>query len=210
MPTVLPFTLPATFGDDAITAVTPPFPNHIDVARSQVIEQYKGLPNLDALIFAFATQTQALEVVQQQLAALTSIDGNVGQQLDNIGARLDEPRQGFDDASYRLHLKARIALNRSSGTIEDILGLFAQLVGPGVTLTLAEWFPAGLTVTLGGVAVDRTTALYLAGFLKAARDGGVGARLEWSESPPAATFAFAGATGLGFDSGGYWASADSA
>lgn len=198
------FPLAGPFGEDLI--VVPVTTPHIQKALALLIEQYKGLPNIEAFLVAFATETQAVLDAANQLKSLTSIDDSQGVNLDNIGVRLGESRQSFDDVVYRLHLKARILLNRSSGTIEDILGLFEALLGNTVTLLLQEYFPAGLWLTLQGAATDPTLAPYLVNFLRAGKVGGVRPILQWSENPPSQTFAFAGAPGIGFDSG-YWASA---
>jgi hypothetical protein len=203
MPTL---SAPLAFPLGAALNPAPPAVGHVEKALDLLIEQYKGLPNIEAFMTALANETQAALDAANQLFSLTSIDDSQGVNLDNIGARVGEPRQGFDDVVYRLHLKARILLNRSSGTTEDILGLFATLLGPDATLTLQEFFPAALWLTIGGLALDPTLAPYLVNFLRSAKVGGVRPILQWSENLPEQTFAFAGGPGIGFDSG-VWASA---
>jgi hypothetical protein len=185
------------------TNIIPPL---VTKALGLLIEQYHDQPNLTALVSVFAAEVQQALDAANQLFNLTSIDNSSGVQLDIIGARLGEDRQGFDDADYRLHLKARILLNRSSGTIEDIVSMFAQVTGAG-PVVLREYTPAIIWVTLGGIAVDPTVVSYLVNFLGTAKVGGVWPILQWSEHPPSQTFAFAGATGIGFDSG-WWSSAE--
>lgn len=205
----LPFPLSGALGDDGggSGGGGPPAPvGHVAIALSKLAEQYKASPNLTTALSTFAKQTQALDDAAVQLDTLADIDASEGVQLDTIGDVVGETRQGFDDVAYRLHLKARVILNKGSGTIEDVLRLFRQLMGPGCTLTLQEEYPAALVLTLGGIAVDATLAPYLVLFLAAGGGGGVKRILHWSEHAEADSFAFAGAPGKGFDAG-YFTSA---
>lgn len=180
----------------------PPPSTHYEIVLSKIIEQYKQSPNLLALLAAICESTQAADDAAGQLVTLSSIDDSFGEQLDVIGRIIGEPRGGFDDGTYRLHLKARIFLNRTSGTIEDVIGLFNILLGSsGVEVELFEYFPAAIWVTLENVAIDPTLAPYFAELLQEVKAAGVRSILQWSNFGAAQTFAFAGATGSGFDSG---------
>lgn len=196
-------------GGEGPDPTAPALVTNVLTALARLIEQYRSAtlqPNIQALVGVFAAETQVLTDAASSLATITSIDDSQGVQLDNIGAIVGEPRQGFDDVPYRLHLKARVLLNRSSGTIPEILALFELLLGDAVTLTLTEGYPAGFTLAVGGMPVDDTLAGYLWAFLQEAKDAGVRAILEWSPDDDSSTFCFAGGNGLGFEAG-VWASA---
>lgn len=60
-----------------------------------------------------------------------------GDQLDEIGGLLNEPRQGRSDAIYLPALIVRIRINRSQGTSEDIIQV-SNLLAPG---SLYEDYP---------------------------------------------------------------------
>lgn len=176
--------------------------NHTTVALQRLLDQFQGLPNWEALLGAIAEQAQNLETVGEQLATLPSIADSVGAQLDNIGDLIGEPRQGFSDAVYRLHLTARVFLNKGSGTIPEILRMFATILEAPEGLRLVERFPAAFELhTEDAVAVPNDTAGYLARFLTEARAAGVASRFFWSAVAPELAFGFEDSDGLGFDDG---------
>jgi hypothetical protein len=187
-------------GDDSPIHIDVPV-GTVAVAVDRLAFQFKDKANIVALLSALVGPTQTLDDVAGQLADLVSINDSAGVQLDHIGENIGEGRQGFDDATYRLHLKARILLNHSSGTVPEILALFEALLGSGALLTMHEDFPAALRLTVSNIALDETFVNYLVNFLREAKAGGVRAILEWTNNPLAATFTFAGGGGAGFDSG---------
>jgi hypothetical protein len=197
----LPFPLAGPLGDDPVVIGAPQPVGRAVVAVDKLVEQYRNKANLAALLTVIATEADELHTVFGDLGRLNSIDDNVGVQLDHIGAKIGEPRLGWDDGVYRLHLKARVILNRSSGTTPDILRLFRQLMGDGVQCSLKEFFPAGFELRLGGLAVDNALAPYLVKFLGLAKAGGVKAILRWLNSTTEDAFTFAGGVGKGFNDG---------
>src|SRR5437870_5119087 len=131
-------------------------PNHATEALAALPEEYKNKPRLAGLLGSFTAQIQALEDAALGSAGLTTLTlaNASGIWLDVIGKLVGQPRNGQVDAQYRLFLNARIAVNRSSGTIEDILTTFAVLTaGLGVTLRLDEYFPKALLLRFTGAAV---------------------------------------------------------
>jgi hypothetical protein len=56
-----------------------------------------------------------------QLYLLRALATAEGEQLDQIGIIVDEPRGDKDDDNYRAAIYGRIALNRSHARIEDII-----------------------------------------------------------------------------------------
>lgn len=113
----------------------------------------------------------------------------VGAALDLVGKIVGEPRAGSDDPSYLVRIKARIRVNRSSGSIDDLISLF-QALQPTATLNVREDFPAAIAMKLSGVALsvpDQHVAM-----LRQARKGGVRSVLEYSTAPLGSGFRFAG------------------
>lgn len=200
--------LPAPLGGDSGATPTPEATpvGHVAAALDRLVLQFKDKPNVVAMVSALAATVQDLETAATDLATLTSIDQSMGTQLDVLGAVLNEPRQGFDDGAYRLHLKARAWLNRSSGLGEDIYSLFVSLL-PGVQVRAVEYWPASFELRVDGIQLDTVVAEYLVAILREAKAAGVKAILRWLNAPPAGSFCFAAGPGLGFDSG-IWASAE--
>ncbi|MCP3944606.1 MAG: DUF2612 domain-containing protein [Desulfobacteraceae bacterium] len=120
-----------------ITTIT----NHKEQALKRLITQYKNKPNFESIISTFSTQIQELETIYFQLLESRSLDTSFGFQLDQIGTLLNEKRDGFSDSDYRLKLIAKIAVNVSQGTPEDIINIFKILMQAN-KVELFEYFPA--------------------------------------------------------------------
>ena len=123
----------------------------------------------------------------------------IGQQLDNIGEIVGETRQGRDDAEYLIALQARIKLNTSSGTIEDVIGVMA-LVAPLFTVVTTELFPASFSIEVSTAIVEESDIDRLAIFTKSAKPTGVGGQIQYHV---AGAFQYDGPAGSGYDLGKY-------
>lgn len=170
--------------------------------------------NIAKLLGAFLRQVQDLEDAYQQLLLERSLDTSVGAQLDVIGRKVGQKRNGYADEAYRRLLRARISTNRSSGLPEQLIHI-ALLVVNDPTLAYLFFNVGGATARLvlddGAVGFD--VALLAMIFLRIAVAGGVRLVLEFTTIAPAATFCWFGDVGLGWGdelnaaTGGGWASA---
>lgn len=101
-----------------------------------------------------------------------------GVQLDAIGVLVGQQRGSFNDATYRLILRAKIAADRSHGSGDELLRILAAIY-PGATLTLLLGWIAAYTLTIGGVAVDPSNVGVVAALVGRASQAGVYGVLEW-------------------------------
>ena len=88
-------------------------------------------------------QIQDLENILFDLSTRLNIDNSVGVQLNNIGKIVGQLRNGQDDATYRLFLKAKAGRNVSEGDIERVLSIWKIITG-GTDIQVIESFPAGI------------------------------------------------------------------
>jgi hypothetical protein len=95
--------------------------DHVIEAKDNLVEQFKKSPKMQAFIAAFADQVQDLEDAFFEVFEERWIDTAVGVQLDGLGAIVGEDREGRGDDEYRLAIKARIQINFSEATPEDML-----------------------------------------------------------------------------------------
>lgn len=107
-------------------------PDHATQALDRLAEQFRGKPNLAAIINADAAQIQAIEDALHSLIAGRSLKDGVGKQLDEIGAIVGQPRSvagpdATDDDAYRALLYGRIMVNTSEGDPERVYALLRQL-----------------------------------------------------------------------------------
>lgn len=160
---------------------------HVDEAKALLVEQFRGKPDLEALLSAFIAQVQDLEDVLFQLLENRWLDTASGVQLDGIGAIVGLERLGLNDDDYRTALRAQIRLNRSSGTIPDNTTILELLISN--SFRIREWFPAAFDVVVSDEFTEDPENV-AARISKAA---GVRAYLEYTGEDDDYTFTFADA-----------------
>ena len=122
---------------------------HDENALNRLITQYKNSGNIKSIISAFTDQIQELEDTFFDLLNKRVISVAEGEQLDQLGTILDEPRRGFSDDIYRVKLLSKISRNISEGTPEDLIGIFKILMQAGL-VAYSENYPAEINM----MAVD--------------------------------------------------------
>lgn len=171
---------------------------HVSTALDRLLSVLKTKPFVRSLVTVLTTALQELEEVFWDIRTKTDVENAIGEQQNVLGRVVGQDRLGFDDATYKLYLKARIQLNQSSGTIPEIIELFQLICPVGTTVTLTQLFPKKLHLILGGVGLTPTQVTLFAQFLEAATDAGVGWWFSWNPTDDAHSFTFAGGPGLGF------------
>lgn len=173
--------------------------DHVLEALSRFIEQFKDQPDIAAVLTSYVLQIQDLECALSDLLTETTLQTSVGQHLDDLGDLVGEPRAGRDDEQYRTAIIARIGLNTSNGTIEDVIGIIISVAGAPVTVTITEFFPAGFLATINEpIDPNVTDIVRMASFVASGRPIGVRGLLEFHPENP-----FAYDVGLGYDEGAY-------
>jgi len=179
------------------------FTDHVARGIERLIERYR-LPKTSALLASWLTEVQAVEDAFYQLLTERSIGTATGETLDMLGRIVGQPRDGRDDDTYRLWISARVLVERSSGTTEQIIAIADKLAG-GNTVRLREYFPASFVLDMG--ALDSRTGLQIAQLVQPAKAAGVRYIATWSNETWPGVFTFAPAdvpvpaSPLGFDAG---------
>lgn len=115
--------------------------NHTEQALSRLITAYKDKPEFNKFMAILVSDIQDIENALEAFYTIFDIDNSVGKQLDNIGIFIGQPRNAASDEEYRTFLKAKIAINIGSGTIDDILIAWSTII-PNGNIELVENFPA--------------------------------------------------------------------
>ncbi len=111
--------------------------------------------NFEKLIAIYISQIQELEQVFFQLINERTLAAAAGVQLAGIGSIVGEERNGRNDTVYRRAIEARILINLSNGTLEDVLAVVLRSLPSDIDLTVREdSFPNHF-----GIDVDDTVAL---------------------------------------------------
>lgn len=107
--------------------------NYLDKLRSDMLEQFKGKPNIEVFQEALARQLSDLYEFFDALNTLRSLQTASGVQLDGIGdiavmsrsealvvSKLANQTVPMEDETYRLYLAWKIALNTTNCTHGDV------------------------------------------------------------------------------------------
>ena len=72
-------------------------PDHVAQAKATLIEQFKRKPRFEAFVELLAGRVQGIEDMLEDLLINRLLSTSEGTNLDNIGAIVDEPRNGRSD-----------------------------------------------------------------------------------------------------------------
>ena len=90
---------------------------------NRLLFQFSESPKLKALLEVVLNQLKQTESAFEEIRELKS--------LDVLGKIVGQERSGMNDDDYALWIKARVLLNRSRGTPEDLLQILNILLGDG-------------------------------------------------------------------------------
>lgn len=156
---------------------------HVARALARLPQQFRGKAKIEALLSALASPAQDLENALWDLLTLRGVMTASGVWLDKLGALVGQARGGLSDAAYRLYIRARVATNRSRGTVADLIAIANLILNSSTSLVTIETVPGAVGVVVirvSSYATDDATAAILISFLRDAVDGGVRAILETS------------------------------
>ena len=141
--------------------------------------------NISKLLTAICTPIQDCENALQQLLTQRALDTAQGAQLDALGVIVGQPRNGLDDDTYRLYLRARIATNRSNGTTENLIQIVSLIVNDStIKVTVTNEGTATVRVAILSTAITDALAVVLNAFMQAAKSAGVRLVFEWTSVAP--------------------------
>lgn len=128
-------------------------PDHVAVALSQLLQQYKAKERIEGLLTALVQQIQDLEDAIYPLNQFRQLAYAYGVQLDGLGEIIGFERNGLDDETYRIFLIGTIAINYSDGTLTTVQTVLALLLDAQYIL-ISEAFPAAINVEFSGSTRD--------------------------------------------------------
>jgi hypothetical protein len=166
--------------------------DHVDQALNRLPYGYKGRSRFQQFLAALVKPAQSLENALWQLFTERFINTAIGAQLDALGRIVGEQRAGLSDDDYRRYIRARIATNRSRGSVEDLIKI-ARLVifDSAARVVVTPHFPASLLVSIHNSVVGNDLAEILLRFLKSAKAGGVKLWVETADQDESEMFYFA-------------------
>lgn len=163
--------------------------------------------NIQKILDSVLTPLQDVENALMQCLTERSVDNATGINLDVIGKLVGESRHGLEDDDYRRCVRARIAANRSSGTVEDMLKVARLIINDTAAhYKLRNHGNAQQQLTIHDVATSDDLAALLMRFVNDTHAAGVRTVVEYGTADPATWAHFD--TGLDFDTGVFTGSID--
>jgi len=117
--------------------------DHEEQGLDLLLVQFKDKPRLEAWLRVYLRQVQLLDAAIYDVLVKRMIDSAHDAQLDTIGQIVGERRLGKPDDEYRVFIRTRIVINRSTGTAPDLLAVLALLSSPS-SAYFDDYYPASL------------------------------------------------------------------
>lgn len=103
-----------------------------------LISYFTDKPNITGMLTAFLNQVQEIEDAAYSVYEARNVFQATGDHLDKFGELVGESRQGREDSDYRKAILARIAINTSEGTPEEVISVFNILTDSTNTIFLEQ------------------------------------------------------------------------
>jgi hypothetical protein len=109
--------------------------DHATALAEDLLSWLRGQPKMLALTSAVGSQVQELEDSLLDLRQDRLIAGAIGEQLEQFGVLVGEPRGSLADEDYRRFIQARILSNLCEGTPDELMTILRIIAGPVATGT---------------------------------------------------------------------------
>ena len=163
--------------------------DHVDQGLARVPYQMQDKPKFIALLTIFLERWQDLEDAFWDLFVNRYLDTAFNDQLDILGFIVGQPRNGLEDEEFRRYIRARIAANKSNGTLEELIHIAKLIIGDdAAVIRMQRQDHATLLVSITGLAISSDLQEIIRSFLFDAKSGGVRVILESADVAPADLF----------------------
>lgn len=152
---------------------------------------------MQKLIQPYLEEIQKLEDAIDEVIVLRWLAYAEGVQLDKLGELVQFPRGTLNDAAYLRGIRAKILVNRSEGTIPDLIGILRALLDQtlGLVFRVKNLGQATIEVDLYG-QVSETDFLLTSQLAELGRAAAVDLTVHWLPNAPS-TYGFAVSDALG-------------
>lgn len=120
--------------------------DHESDGLSNLLDQYIDKPRMRSFLASLLENIDELEQASIDVYAGMSPYTAIGNQLDILGKIAGQNRGELTDDQYRLFILARILVNRSNGTIPELIEIIERL---GIAkIEIREYFPSAYDVAI--------------------------------------------------------------
>jgi hypothetical protein len=155
--------------------------DHVAAGLARLPQQWRDKPHMINMLVIFLARYNDLEAAYQDLLLLRSINtanandptGFIGAQLDQIGAKVGQRRNGLNNDDYRRYCRAKIRANNSNGRGEDLIAIASLVLNdPTAYIKVEQQNVKTVQVTIFNILIDNNLATILINFLRISVAGG--------------------------------------
>jgi hypothetical protein len=158
----------------------------VNEGLSLLLEQFRDSEVLKGLVSSSLKQLDLLESEILAARESMSLENAPRFMLERIAKIVGQECSGFDTETLRLWIRARIAVNRSQATIEDLIRILRILGGQDVAVEIREHPEIAFTVFPKVVLTHKPKSVLA--IIDDAKPLGVRAYLQYATNTPVFTF----------------------
>lgn len=172
-------------------------------ARNRIAEYLKDKPIYTALLNAFTSPAKEIESASFDFIERFWRSHARGDQLTKLGKLIGQMREGKTDYQLMRANVARVLINKSAGTVEEIYAIISAYAdeGAGDHLRVVTHPPKSFTIYMPGGVTSEEQAVDIARIIGQITDAGVDASFVYSKVSPSRTFTLDGGSGQNLDQG---------
>lgn len=203
------FELPGGSEASDAAAVSPEKVDHVTAAIKRLPQQFKGKPNIEALLRILVDPAQDLEDVFWTLAyertLAKALELGLDSIIDLIGKIVGEPRDGKTNEDYARFIQARITARRSSGLTETLIKVAKLIINDSAaTIYVQNRGNATVEVAVLDIATDDDLAELLLNFMRSVVSAGVRVIVVYQDlDPDDDPWFYWDVEGMGWDEGSF-------
>lgn len=119
-----------------------------EVTSDLILPKFKNKNIIDSILKGASTPLQDIIDTGFDISEEFNLETYNSSMLDLIGKLLNVPKMGVDNVEeYRQSVKAKILVNKSTGSAKTLIPLLNEILGEG-TFSLKEQFPAEVSIRL--------------------------------------------------------------
>lgn len=169
-------------------------------AQANLIPDFQCDANMLKLVASYVKSLETVEAAVETICDLLSISDYRGRALDDLGALVGQPRNGFKDSDYQQTIAVRIVANAAQSDADTLIYLVKQSLGFTGNVSFRNSYPAGFILEIPDLIASDANVEGAAEFLRETKAGGVLGVFTYHFFTP---FQYDNPVGAGYNDGSY-------
>lgn len=156
--------------------------DHVEIGVDRLFGRSRGKKNVEAVLRSYLQQVQDLEDLVHAVIDGRNLDVSEGEQLEFLGKLVGQSRTTPDDELFRIAIRARILINRSNGTLPELLRILRAILVQGEEVAAREEYPLQIRFWIKSPLAGTANAYWITALLSEARIGGCRILVVWEKT----------------------------